>query len=104
MGSKMFPDESIVKEWCVLERDRLRDKEENRLTLAALKLQDEKMQKETLQVGSVEVKAVSETGIDEEEREAAAHVATSVFTLAAAGVILSQTPKRKLRWLVKKPS
>lgn len=104
MRSKMFPDEDIVKEWCTRERDRLQHKEENRLTLAALKLHDENLQKDTLQAGSSEVQAVSDPGIDQDEREAAAHVATSVFRLAAAGVVLSQTPKRKLRWLVKKPS
>lgn len=102
MRSRMFPDGDIVKKWCVRERDRLKHNKENRLTLAALKMHDETIQKETLQTGDVEVTAVSDSDIDEDDRERAAHVATSVFRLAAAGAILSQTPKRKLRWLVKK--
>jgi len=102
MRSRMFPDEDIVKQWCVQERDRLKHNEENRLTLTALKMHDGTMQKETRQTGDMEVIARSDSDLDEDDREQAAHVAASVFRLAAAGAILSQTPKRKLRWLVKK--
>jgi len=106
MRSKMFPGEGVVKEWCIRERDRLQHKEENRLTLAALKMHDEKMEKDTLKPRAIEIQSVSDPGIDddEDEREAAGRIASSVFRLAAAGAILSQTPKRKLRWLIKKPS
>jgi len=102
MRSRMFPDEDTVKQWCVQERNRLKHKEESRLTLAALKMHDETIQEESPQTDDVGVTAVSDSDIDEDDRERAAYVATSVFRLAAAGAILSRTPKRKLRWLIKK--
>lgn len=102
MRSRMFPAEEIVKKWCLEERERRKHREQNRLTMAALKLHDER-ENEKLSVPGAEQKSALRSGIDDEdERQAAAHAATSVFRLAAAGVILSQTPKRKLRWLTKK--
>ncbi|KAJ9652133.1 hypothetical protein H2198_008615 [Neophaeococcomyces mojaviensis] len=113
MRSKMFPGEEIVKAWCIEEKSRLKENEAKRLTVAALRLHDEEVERQMLNVPSAQAKAVSWIGNDDdiddgddgeiEEKQQAAHAATSVFRLAAAGVILSQTPKRKLRWLIKKP-
>lgn len=103
MRSRMFPDEDIVREWCSRERVRRKHNEENRLTLAALEKHNTQMETNILEVPEHEQRAVSDSGLDEEQRRAAAHAATSVLRLAAAGMIISQTPKRKLRWLAKKP-
>lgn len=111
MRSKMFPGDEIVKNWCVEERQRRQVREEKRLTMAALKQQEEATQqgKNVWRVkgGATMPKAAprplmeDEDEEDEDEQRNAAHAATSVFRLAAAGMILSQTPKRKLRWLTK---
>lgn len=107
MRSKMFPGEEIVKEWCTEERQRLKTKQENRLTMQALKQHEESSQNNTWRVEISKPKRPprpdqdSEDEDNDDEQQAAAHAATSVFRLAAAGVILSQTPKRKLRWLGK---
>lgn len=109
MRSKMFPGEEIVKEWCVQERQRLKTQKENRLTVQALQQHEESSKDNSWRVGSAAPKrparidrdSEGEDDEDEDEQQSAAHAATSVFRLAAAGVILSQTPKRKLRWLVK---
>lgn len=105
MRSKMFPGDDVVKQWCTEERERQKQKREQRLTMAALKLHDEKIEKEPLRVPDTRLRTHSfdDDMDDEDEQRAAASAATSVFRLAAAGVILSQTPKRKLRWLTKKP-
>ena len=102
MRFRMFPDEDTLKAWCIREKERLQHKEEQRLTLATLKLHDDEMQKATPQAENVKIRAVSDSDVDEDDAQDAAHAATTVFRLAAAGVILSQTPKRKLRWLIKK--
>lgn len=107
MRSKMFPGGDIVKEWCIQERQQLKSKEENRLTMQALKQHTESSQNNTWRIESSTPQRAPrldrdfEDEEDEDQQQAAAHAATSVFRLAAAGVILSQTPKRKLRWLTK---
>lgn len=107
MRAKMFPGEAIVKEWCDEERQRLKTTQEAKLTMQALKQHNEPLQDSTWRVGgsapktSLRPNLDSEDEDDEDEQQSAAHAATSVFRLAAAGVILSQTPKRKLRWLTK---
>ena len=103
MRSRMFPVEEVVRDWCMQERLRIKHKKEHRLTMAALQQHDKTTSQTTLQVGPVQHQAISEAGLDEEQRQMAAHAATSVLRLAAAGMIMSQAPKRKLRWLVKKP-
>lgn len=106
MRVKMFPGEEVVKQWCVKERQRLE-------TAKATKKQNEAtkpQQDNSWRVGGSSSQHSArraqdcdddDEDEDEDERHAAAHAATSVFRLAAAGVVLSQTPKRKLRWLVK---
>lgn len=107
MRSKMFPGEATVKQWCAEERQRLKHKQENRLTMTALQQHDESIQSSSQCSEDATPRASTrrdrgyEDEDEEDEQQNAAHVATSVFRLAAAGVILSQTPKRKLRWLVK---
>lgn len=107
MRSKMFPGEGVVKEWCTEERQRVKQRQEQRLTMNALEQHDESFRPASYQLGDKRPKTAnrvveeSEDEDDANEQRAAAHAATSVFRLAAAGVILSQTPKRKLRWLTK---
>lgn len=102
MRSRMFPAEDIMKEWCINERARRKHKDENRLTMAALEQHNAQIETNDLAVPTLEQRATSDSGLDEEQRRAAAHAATSILRLAAAGMIISQTPKRKLRWLTKK--
>jgi len=108
MKHRMFPGEEIVKTWCLEERSRREKREAERLTAAAPSLQNDKTERLTLNAGDTEPKTIPWNDYDEDEEsdqgdEQAPHAATTVFRLAAAGAILSQTPKRKLRWLVKKP-
>ncbi|KAK5072655.1 hypothetical protein LTR64_004871 [Lithohypha guttulata] len=104
MRSKMFPAEDVLKEWCTEERVRIKRNAENKLTMAALQQHDEQIKRDVqVKTSDVGNKAGSDCGLDEEQRRAA-HAATSVLRLAAAGLIMSQTPKRKLRWLTKKPN
>ena len=104
MRSRMFPSEEIVRDWCFKQREVINQNKENRLTVAALEQLDAEVERDALQIPRTQVRAISDSGLGEEEkRQAAAHAATSVLRLAAAGLIISQTPKRKLRWLTKKP-
>ena len=70
--------------------------------MAALEQHNAQIETNDLAVPTLNQRATSDSGLDEEQRRAAAHAATSVLRLAAAGMIISQTPKRKLRWLTKK--
>lgn len=101
MRSRMFPGEETVTQWCQAEKERRSEQQSRTLTAAALQQHNSDLSKQPM-VRNVE-RRQSEGQEAESEREAAAAVASSVFRLAAAGMIISQTPKRKLRWLTKKP-
>lgn len=108
MRSKMFPGQETVTKWCVEERQRLKVKQEKRLTMQALKQHEESTKVNTWRIGGSAPERPTRPDRDSddeddegEQQAAAAHAATSVLRLAAAGMIISQTPKRKLRWLTK---
>lgn len=102
MRSRMFPGEGVIKRWCDEERERRSTIREYRLTAAALQQHDTHMGSSTSPMENGELKVGSDSGMDEADKRAAAHAATSILRLAAAGMIISHTPKRKLRWLAKK--
>lgn len=104
MRARMFPGEDRVRQWCFDERQRLKEQSQNRLTMAALEQHNRAFEAGTLHIEHEIAKAVSDSRLDDIDERPAAHAATSVLRLAAAGIILSQEPKRKLRWLIKKPS
>lgn len=106
MRSKMFPGEEIVRNWCNEERSRVKEYGTRGADTTTLDQKNVESKTNTIQHDDCESED-DEQSTDAEDfankdSQAAAHAATSVFRLAAAGVILSQTPKRKLRWLVKK--
>lgn len=112
MRSKMFPGDEIVKTWCLEERSRSEKREAERLTAAAPNLCNAEAENPVLKPSRTEPETGPWNGHHDDDesndesddgQQQAAHAATSVFRLAVAGAILSQTPKRKLRWLVKKP-
>lgn len=102
MRSRMFPGEEIVKEWCKAETQRRSEQQARKLTTTALKQHDSNTSKQ-LMTRSVERRQSDGSDNEEPERQAGVGIASSVFRLAAAGMIISQTPKRKLRWLTKSP-
>lgn len=101
MRSKMFPGEEAVKDWCTRERASKKLEQEQKLTSDALKRHNEQQAYIEEAVSLQNGDSNPNTTID---KQGAAHAATSVLRLAAAGLIISQTPKRKLRWIVKKPT
>lgn len=106
MRSKMFPGEDIVKSWCIEERSRLKhDAIKARGTNISSQCKivpENNLGRYGNGASEADLQSLSEEEATDKESQSAAHAATSVFRLAAAGVLLSQTPKRKLRWLVKK--
>lgn len=103
MRFRMFPGETIVTEFCVRERER----RSHALTHDALARQQQQLAQQAHRRYSTDDDLISARDVHgltpEEERIAAGQMVTSIVRLAAAGAILSQQPKRKLRWLLKKP-
>lgn len=103
MRPRMFPEGAVVPDFCIKERER----RSHALTHDALAKQQQQLTQQTGRRYSTDDDLVpgreDDSETSEDERHAAGQMVTSVFRLAAAGAILGQQPKRKLRWLVKKP-
>lgn len=100
MRSRMFPSDKVIQEWCCEHRREAQNRAAASLTTAALRQHDQDMVERDLPDYD---ESCDRSDDATKSEQGVAVAATSVLRLAAAGLIISQTPKRKLTWLVKKP-